>query len=313
MSTKPTSSEKVLVTGGSGYVGSILVEYLLQKGLSVRIMDHSDPVNRSVDFVRADIQHVPESVFDNISSVVHLAGFSNESAADKNPGLTQKINTLSAIDLAKKAKKSGVKRFVFASSAAIYDQGIENATEEKTEDAIVKPKGFYSISKYKAEQGILPLNDNNFSVVVLRKATVNGFSPKMRFDLVVNAMVKAAITNKQIKIFSKGLQWRPIISISDVSEAYYKTLIQPKEKISGQIFNIVYDNFLVKDIAILVQQTLSKEFSIETQILSEGDDLKGRSYRMTKQKAHDVLGFTATTTVEDIVKHLFRNFQENNI
>ncbi len=308
-----SSSQKVLVTGGSGYVGSVLVDYLIQKDLSVCVVDTSPPSKSTIEFVQEDIRNVSENIFKNVSSVIHLAAFSNEIAAEQNSHLTKQINTASTTNLAKKAKNMGVKRFIFASSAAIYDMGIEKADEEKTEDSIVNPSGTYSISKYKAEMEILPLSDDNFSVVVLRKATVCGYSPRMRFDLVVNAMVKSALSQGHIKIFNKGLQWRPHISVNDVSAAYYKAITEKKEKIAGRIFNIVYGNFLVKDIATLIQKVLENNFSIETKIIAEGNDTKGRSYRMTKQKATELLDFTAKETIEDVVIDLVRKFKEKSI
>ena len=201
-----------------------------------------------------------------------------------------------------------VKRFIFASSSSVYDKGMGKEDCPKSENTQVSPDGAYSISKYEAEKELLMLCDKKFSVVILRKATVCGFSPAMRFDLVVNAMVRSALTNGYIRVFCKGLQWRPLISIGDVAQAHYKTLIAPKQNVAGQIFNIGFSNFRVRDIASLVQKTMIKHFSLHPKIIFEQNNRKDRSYRIITKKAKDMFGFTAKIKIEktnaDLVKKL---------
>lgn len=312
--------KKVLVTGGSGYIGSVLVPTLLQKGFFVRVLDiapFTAPIPRQYkkyfEYVQKDIRRIESPLVTDIFAIIHLAAFSDEPAANKNLVETKEVNTNATFHIAKMAKKIGVARFVFASSASLYDFGIGNKKGPQVETAAIAPKGAYSKSKYQAEKKLLTLADEKFTIVILRKATVCGFSPTMRFDLVVNAMVKSAVFHNYIKVFCRGLQWRPLISINDASEAYYKGLTVHKALARNQIFNIAYDNFLVKDIASLVQKTLEKHFSIHTKVIFEQDDRRDRSYQMEKDKAQDVLDFKAKTTIEDTIIDLAGRLRKKGI
>ncbi|OGH42319.1 MAG: hypothetical protein A3H79_01035 [Candidatus Levybacteria bacterium RIFCSPLOWO2_02_FULL_36_8b] len=310
------AQRKILITGGSGYIGSVLVNYLLKKNLSVRVIDilpfsgHiPQQYKKKFEYIQSDIRKIKSTLFKNIFAIIHLAAFSNETSSDKNPNETKRINTLAAIALAQKAKELNVKRFIFASSSSIYDKGMDKEDGPKSENTQVSPTGAYSITKYEAEKELLTFSDKKFSVVIFRKATVCGFSPVMRFDLVVNAMVKSALTNGHIRVYCKGLQWRPLISVSDVSQAYYRILTAPKQNVAGQIFNIGLNNFRVRDIASLIQETIKKYFYINPKIIFEQNDRKDRSYRIGTKKAKDIFGFTAKITIEktiiDLVKKLF--------
>lgn len=311
-----SSQQKILITGGSGYIGSILASTLLKKGLFVRIIDiapFTAPISiqykKCFEYIHLDIRKIEPAQLKDVFAIIHLAAFSDEASANKNPEETKKVNVYATITLAQKAKKQRIKRFIFASSSSIYDLGMENEKEPQEENAQVSPSGVYSISKYEAEKGLLALCDRDFAVVILRKATVCGFSPNMRFDLVVNAMVKSLLTKGHIKVFCRGLQWRPIISIDDVARAYYKTLTAPRSSIAGQIFNIGFDNFQVADLASLVKTTFRKHFSINPAILFEQDDRKDRSYRIATKKAKDVFGFTPKVTIEQTIVDLVGNLK----
>lgn len=311
-------NRKVLVTGGSGYIGSVLVTKLIAKNYAVRVLDKTYPQNeilslikRRGEFILEDIESVPKLLFEGISSVIHLAAISNEPTADSNPKETRKINTIATVQLAKKAKKARVKRFIFASSSSIYDLGLGNENGPRDEKAEVTPSGIYSISKHEAEKGLLKLADTTFLVVILRKGTVCGYSPHMRYDLVVNAMAKNALKTGVIKVFCRGLQWRPLIDIEDVAEAYYKALIGDSDDVDGQIFNIVFDNYKVLDIAFLIQSTLKKHFSIKTKILFALDDRKDRSYRISNKRARRLLGFTPRVSIEQSVVKLVNHIKKS--
>lgn len=299
---------KILLTGGCGYVGSVLIRRLIKDGYTIRNLDIA-PLNpqfyrqhkKEVEFIREDIRNIKSHVFNDIETVIHLAAISDDSSADKNPSETHAVNTLATLMLAKKAKNLGVRRFIFASSSSIYNMGMDRETGEKNEEAAVSPSGCYSISKYAAEKELLKLADKNFCVVIFRKGTLYGFSPKMRFDLVVNAMVKHGIKDKVIKVFCRGLQWRPLLSIEDAVSAYQKLLIIPAYKINRQIFNIAYDNFLVRDIALIVQKTLDRHFFIKTAVIFEHDEKKDKSYRIKTEKIKRVLDFAPTHSLEQSI------------
>lgn len=308
--------ETILVTGGAGYIGRVLIDTLIRKGYRVRVIDIqplAEKLSPNLEWIQEDIRKFPEDIFKNVSAVIHLAALSNERLANSNPKETKEINVSAAINLAKKAKKAGVSRFIFASSSSIYDVGILNERGEQTEDARVFPTGEYSISKYEAEKGLLSISDKNFTVVILRKATVCGYSSNMRFDLVVNAMVKNLLEKGYIKVFSKGLQWRPLISVVDVAGVYCRSLIAPKDKIGGQIFNISFDNFKVKDIASLTQKTMIKRFSINPQIVFEQNNRLDRSYRITTTKAKDVLKFIPKITIGQTIIDLVMRIKQEKI
>lgn len=305
--------QKILITGGSGYIGSVMVNYLLKKGFFVCVIDTtpfsghiSQQYKKKFEYIQNDIRTIKPMLLKNIFAVIHLAAFSNETSSDKNPKETKKVNTLATITLAQMAKKMNVKRFIFASSSSIYDKSMDKEDGPKSENAQFSPTGAYSISKYEAEKELLTLSNKKFFVVILRKATVCGFSSTMRFDLVVNAMVKSALTNGLIRVYCKGLQWRPLISVTDVARAYCKSLIAPKHKVAGQIFNIGLNNFRVRDIASLIQETMKKHFSLYPKIIFEQDDRKDRSYRIITTKAKDILGFTPKITIEETIIDLVK-------
>lgn len=314
------AKQMILITGGSGYIGSILVNYLLKKGLFVVVIDilpfsgHiPQQYKKKFEYIKSDVRKIEPILLKNVFAIIHLAAFSNETSSDKNPNETKKVNTLATIALAKKAKKMSVKRFIFASSSSIYDKGISKEDGSKSENTQVIPTGAYSISKYEAEKELLSLSDKKFSVAILRKATVCGFSPIMRFDLVVNAMVRSALTNGFIRVYCKGLQWRPLISIADVAQAYYKMLTAPKQNVAGQIFNIGFCNLRVLDIASLVQKTLIKRFSLHSRIIFEQDDRKDRSYRININKAKNILGFIPEVTIEQAIADLAMKIKKKSI
>lgn len=307
----------VLITGGAGYIGCLLAEKLAKKGLSVKIFDQfyfgKKPIshlNGSVEAIQGDIRKIPNNLFDQVSSVIHLAGLSNDPTSEFNPKANFIINTTSSVKLAKEAKKAGVSRFIFASSCSVYDLGIENEPGLQDETSPINPNAPYSLSKLKAEQALIPLGNSGFCVTILRKGTVFGFSPRMRYDLVVNTMVKNALSKGFIKVFCKGLQWRPLVDIQDVLQAYETVLETPKQKINKEIINISLDNFLVKDLAKIVQRTLKKQFSFNTKIIFEQDNKKDRSYRISTKKASKLIGFRPKISIEESVINLVNNIEK---
>lgn len=307
---------KILLTGGAGYIGSVLTEKLVGKGLKIKVFDKFyfgkeslQHLGKRVDIIEGDIRNIPIEVFTDVETVLHLAGFSNDPMADFDPKINMMINTTATIDLAKKAKEYGIKKFIFASSCSIYDLGLENENGIKDENAIVNPVASYSLSKYKAEREILKLVDDNFCVVILRKGTLFGFSKRMRYDLVVNTMIKNALSQGIIKVFCRGLQWRPLIDIEDVAEAYYIALTSPPKNVNGQIFNITLNNFLVKDLADIVQKTLKKHFSINTTVVFEQSDRKDRSYRVSGTKAKKILLFIPKVSIEKSIVKMVKNIR----
>lgn len=314
------TKSRVLLTGGAGYIGAVLCERLVNAGFDVRLFDRfyfgRKPIaklNSKIEVIEGDIRDFPEDLLNNIDTVIHLAALSNDPTAEFNPQANNQINTESTVRLAKSAKKKGVKRFIFASSCSIYDLGLENENGIKDEIAKVEPKAAYSSSKYQAEKKILKLADEDFCVVILRKGTVFGFSPRMRYDLVVNTMVKNTLSSGTIKVLSRGIQWRPLVDVNDVAEAYLKALGASKEKVNRQVFNISLGNFLMKDLAYIVQKALKKHFSINPKIIFEEPDRRDRSYRVSNTRAKQVLRFVPEVSIEESVIKMVKKIKKNKV
>jgi len=312
--------KKCLVSGGAGYLGSVLCKTLIDRGFDIKIYDKFYFGRKSIEnlmvgnneFIEGDIRDLPEGLFDNVSAVIHLAGLSNDPTANFNPKMNKEINTDATVSLAKKAKKAGVKRFIFASTASIYDMGIGTNDNLKDENSTVKPMHPYSSSKYEAEKQLLKLNDENFAVVILRKGTIHGYSPRMRYDLVVNIMVRNILIDRPIRVFCKGVQWRPLIDIRDVVEAYRLVLTVPSKLVSGEIFNVTENNYQIKDLAKEIHH-VATNFDFKSEVVFEDDDKKDRSYRISNKKIKGRLGFVPRFTLEDSIKELIKRIKEDGV
>ncbi len=301
----------VLVTGGAGYIGSILVPLLVKHGYAVTIFDafffgkHSiKNFAKDVRVIQGDVRNPPKDLFDTVDIVIHLAALSNDPTAEFNPTANKAINTEGTKVIGCMAKKAGVKRFIFASSCSIYDCGLHKVTKIKTENASVKPKNPYSQSKFLAEKALLKLSDTTFTPVILRKGTVYGWSPRMRYDLIINTMVRDALRYKKLHIFCKGMQWRPLISIQDVAEAYLLAVQAPEKLVKGKIINISSGNYQVGFIAKEVQRVFKKVFHREISLIYENDNKVDRSYKVSTKRAEKILHFQSKDTIEKSIRFL---------
>jgi len=307
----------ILVTGGAGYIGSVLLRKLLEKGERVRVLDTMfftdigiKEIMDKVEIVQKDIRDVDESVLDGVDSVIHLAGLSNDPTAEYNPVANEEMNTVATEKLAKLCKKVGVRRLVFASSASIYDLGFFAPDDIKTEDSPVEPRAAYAVSKFKAERVLLELMDENFSPVILRQGTVFGFSPRMRYDLVVNTFVKDALTKGRLRLNCGGEMWRPLVHVNDAANAFILLSEAVEKDVKGQIFNLCYRNFRISELALRVKTTLFEHFGIEVDIEADYSSFKTRSYRMSNEKLKKTLGYVPETTVEDAVVDMVKKIEE---
>ena len=238
------NSKKVLVVGGAGYLGSILVNKLLEKGYKVRILEiflfgkeSIDEIknNPNLEVVEGDLRNIRtiSNALKGMDAVIDLAAVVGDPACQTKPIDTIETNYLAAKTLAEACKYQQINKFIFASTCSVYGQGEEKLSEESP----LNPTSLYAKSKIKTEEGILSLSDDNFSPCILRMGTLYGLSPRMRFDLVVNVLTMKALTEKKIKIFG-GDQWRPLVHVSDVARAIVLVLKAPISKVGNQIFNV---------------------------------------------------------------------------
>ncbi len=304
--------KKVLVVGGAGYVGCVLVEELLAKGYSVRVLDRlffgRDPLGSSLDRVELlteDMRELDPSYFEGCGAVINLGGLSNDPTAEFDPRANEELNTEAAIRVAEMARQAGVERLVFASTASIYDRGVGQEAEDvlMDEEHPVDPKAAYATSKLAAEQGILPLASSGFVPVAFRMGTIFGFSPRMRYDLVVNTFVKDALSEGRIHVFYGGSMWRPLLDVKDAARAYVTALSCDPQLIRGQVFNLAAGNFRVSELALRAQRTLQK-LDVPVELDIDYSYRLVRSYRITSERAQRMLGFSSRVTVEESIEHM---------
>ncbi len=309
---------KILVVGGAGYVGSVLVRELLEQGYAVRIFDRLffgdvgiRDIKDRIELITGDMRSIPPSVLEGVDAVINVGGLSNDPTAEYNPKANYEMNTVATEKLARACKEMGVKRYVFASTCSVY---YTMAGEEKgdvllTEDAEINPKAAYSRSKFDAERILLSLVDDDFCPVILRKGTIFGFSPRMRYDLVVNTFVKDALDKGFITLHFGGEMWRPLVDIRDVARAYIACLQADEAKVRGQIFNLATKNYRISELALHVREAL-REIGIEIDI-KPGYRYRGiRSYRVSTDKIKDVLDFEPIVSVEEAVKDMVEKIEE---
>lgn len=277
---------RVLVTGHKGYIGTVLVPLLLEKGYEVVGLD-SDLFESctfgdgivEIPEIRKDVRDVELKDVEGFDAVLHLAGLSNDPLGDLNPNLTFDINHKASVRLAELSKQAGVKRFVFSSSCSNYGAAGELPV---TEESALNPVTPYGESKVFVERDVAPLGDDNFSPTFLRNATAYGVSPRLRFDLVLNNLVAHAFTTGKVFIKSDGTPWRPIVHIGDISRAFIAVLEAPREAIHNEVFNVGRneDNYRVSEIAEIVRDTVPGS-AIE---YAPGGEPDKRTYRVDCSK-----------------------------
>jgi nucleoside-diphosphate-sugar epimerase len=250
---------KVLVTGSQGYIGTILVPMLIQRGHEIVGLD-TDYYQRCTfssevpdnDFIKKDIRDVQHEDIEGIDAIIHLAGLSNDPLGDYRPELTKDINEKASVRLAVLAKETGIKRFLFASSCSNYGSAGSDFLNEEVPFNPVTP---YGVSKVEVEAALSKMADDNFSPTFLRASTAYGVSPRLRFDLVANNLTAWAFTTGRVYLKSDGTPWRPIVHVEDIALAYIAVLQAPRDVVHNEAFNVgtTTENYQIKEIAEIVQ------------------------------------------------------------
>lgn len=310
--------QKVLLVGGAGYVGSVLASELLERGYAVKVLDRLyfgdaglRDIRDRVELIVGDMRTVDKSALKNVDSVINIGGLSNDPTAEYNPHANHEMNTLATKKMADLCVEHGIRRYIFASSCSIYDRGVGNEAADVLldETSPVYPRAAYSSSKYAAERLLLEMVSDKFCPVILRKGTVYGFSPRMRYDLVVNTFVKSALLTGKLVLHYGGEMWRPLVDVRDVARAYIACLEAPEEKVKGEIFNVSFHNIRISELALRVRAAL-REVGREAEIVPDYGYHGVRSYRVSAAKIERVLDFSPKVTIEESVKNMVKQIHQ---
>ena len=298
--------KKILIIGGGGYVGAELTNSLISKGYDVSVFDlfiYGENVFNSSKLkkIKGDVREITkfENIFQNIDCVIHLACISNDPSYDLDPELGKSINYSCFEPLIKISKDNGVKKFIYASSSSVY--GIKNTPDVKENESL-EPLTDYSKFKVLCEEVCHKYRDSSFKTIILRPATVCGFSGRQRLDLVVNILTNLAYHNRHIKVFG-GDQLRPNIHIKDMVRSYIHVIESNFDFEKENIFNVGYNNFKVIDIAEKVKNVIGDDVTIERMPTNDN-----RSYHVSSEKIKKVLNFQNEFNLDDAIKDLKNAF-----
>jgi nucleoside-diphosphate-sugar epimerase len=291
---------KLLIAGGAGYVGSVLIPKLLDRGYEVDVVDRfwfGNNLPSNTGIIEKDIFQLSVKDLESYDQTIFLAGLSNDPMAEFSPSKNFIFNAAAPAYLAYVAKKAKVKRYIYASSCSIYGYTENELYDENRPVASSYP---YGISKLQGEQAALQLVSDSFSVISLRKGTISGYSPRMRLDLIVNAMFKTALKDHRITVNNPSI-WRPILSMEDAATAYIRA-IEANPAISG-IFNVASSNYTVGEVGDIVRDTIEERLEMRVDLcIKHIEDY--RNYKVSIEKAKNVLSFHPSGDVKSIVLNL---------
>lgn len=301
--------KKIFITGGAGYVGAVLVPLLLENGFDVTVLDlmiyGEDvlPSHPNSYVVKGDIRDhaLLKKIIPGHDAVIHLACISNDPSFELNPDLGKTINLDAFRPLVEISKSVGVARFIYASSSSVY--GIKEEPDVH-EDMQLEPLTDYSQFKANCEKILSEYQTNDFTTVTIRPATVCGYSPRQRMDVVVNILTNLAYHKREITVFG-GNQLRPNIHIEDMARVYQTLLEVPDEKIAGKIFNAGYENQTVRELAETVKSVIGIDVKLVTVFTNDN-----RSYHISSKKIKEELDFKARHTIREAVEDLREAFKK---
>ena len=298
--------KKIFITGGAGYVGSVLTPYLIKKNYEVTVFDlmlygETLTKNKNLKIIKGDIRNT-KLLYESIKghdTVIHLACISNDPSFELNPTLGKEINLDAFAPLVEISKNLDVKRFIYASSSSVYGIKKEKNVDENMS---LEPLTDYSKFKAKCEKILLKYKSKDFVTAILRPATVCGYSSRQRLDLVVNILTNLAYHNREITVFG-GDQLRPNIHIQDMVRAYELFIETNDENINGKIFNVGFENSTVNELALNVKKIIGSDVIIKN--LPTNDD---RSYHISSKKIENELGFKTKYNIFNAIEDLKNAF-----
>jgi nucleoside-diphosphate-sugar epimerase len=297
---------KILVAGGAGYIGSVLVPLLQDHGYDIEVIDSlwfGNNLPEGTKLTQQDLFSLGKGSLEGFDQVIFLAGLSNDPMAEFDPARNFIENGALPSYLAWRAKQDGVKRFVYASSCSVYGYTVNELYDEEAPVTCGYP---YGISKLAGERGVLQLQDENFSTIALRQGTINGYSPRMRFDLIVNTMFKAAMTDGLITVNNPAI-WRPLLDVRDTSGGFLRA-VQADSSISGA-FNVAYDNYTVGQVADLVKDEVERLTGKRVKVdIKDKQDF--RNYKVSCDKARTCLGFKPKYDVPEMISSIYQRLEQ---
>lgn len=304
---------QLLITGAGGYIGSVLTETCIQKGFKVIALDRyffgvPFQAQPGLSVLKDDVRTVSEEVFRGVDAVIDLAALSNDPAGDLDPDLTDSINHLGRVRIARLAKACGVSRYILASSCSVYGNTGSQVADENTPP---NPLTCYARANLNAERAVFELGDRDFLVTSLRLATVYGLSKRMRFDLVVNLMTLKATQTGKILVFGGGTHFRPLVHVRDVAKAFLTVLEAEPQLVNKQVFNVGSNeqNHKIIGLAYIVREALP--FHVE--ICVDYNDPDKRNYLVNFDKVHKELGFSCNKTIHEGVAEIYNALKQGRI
>jgi nucleoside-diphosphate-sugar epimerase len=305
----------VFVAGGAGYIGSVLVPLLLDRGHRVTVLDRlyfGNTLSRAearfgekVRVVRGDVRTFDRSILQSIDAVVDLSGISNDPSCELEPELTRSVNVEGAKRLMGAALEMGVRRYVFSSSCSVYGHGEGLGL---VETSARRPVSLYARAKAEVEDFLFGCKQ--MQTTTLRLATVFGLSARMRFDLAINVMTKNAYVGRRITVDGGGRQWRPFVHVRDVARAFELALTSDEKKVAGEVFNVGSDtnNVQILNLAFRVRDAVPG-----TEIVHAPTDPDLRDYNVSFEKIERILGFRAEKTIDDGIREVLAALQEGAV